>query len=145
VLKKARGNLIKFCLSMTTDTLGDSLARIRNAIMRKQKQVELQKSRMVAEVCRILQENKFIKEFDIKDDARVINVTLNYEDGESSKLVSSLQRVSKPGLRIYRGYKELRPVLNGYGIAIISTPKGVMSDRDARKNKVGGELLCEIY
>jgi len=131
---------------MINDTIGDSLSRIRNAIMRNYKEVLLYNTKMVMEICRILKENKFIIDYAIDPENKFqIIVKLTQVEKDGIKLIKSLKRISKPGLRIYRGYLELERVLNGYGIAILSTAKGVMTDTQARKEHVGGEVLCEIY
>jgi small subunit ribosomal protein S8 len=128
---------------MINDIIGDSLARMRNAIMRNQVEVELAKSKMVESICGILKDNKYIDDYSVAEGN--ILVKFNTIETEHKRKIKNLKRVSKPGLRIYRGYKEIKPVLNGYGISILTTPKGVMSSRDARKQKTGGEVICEVY
>ncbi len=128
---------------MLTDAIGDMIIRIKNAQMRKKESVEIYpKSKMKLEILRILKEEGFIEEYEEKD--RTIIVKLRYyPDGEP--LIKDVRRVSKPSRRVYVKYKELKPVMNGLGIAILSTSKGIMSDKTARKLKVGGELLLEVW
>jgi small subunit ribosomal protein S8 len=142
---------------MVNDTIADSIARIKNAVERNRKTVTLKHSRLVENIVSILKDNGFIEDFNLASEegvdkkandagfGKTIVLHLNYIEGEGKKKINKLTRVSKPGLRIYRGYKQLRPVLNNYGISILSTPKGVLTNIDARKQKVGGEVLCEIY
>jgi small subunit ribosomal protein S8 len=129
-----------------TDPIADLLARIRNAHRAKHDRLDVPASRLKLEVCRILKEEGYIK--DVKQvEAKprdVIRVFLNYtKDGEPG--ISRIRRVSTPGRRVYRGAEQIKPVLNGMGIGIISTSKGLLTDRQARDQRVGGEVLCEIW
>ncbi|MEL6429406.1 MAG: 30S ribosomal protein S8 [Planctomycetota bacterium] len=131
---------------MMTDPIADMLTRIRNANSIGRKQVEMPASRMRVGIANVLKEEGFIQDYSVAEGkpSSTLHVTLRYGlDGE--KVIRSIQRVSKPGRRAYAGIKELKPVLRGQGIAVLSTPKGVLSDRKARELNVGGELLAEVY
>ncbi len=128
-----------------TDPIADMLTRIRNANSAKHVTVDIPASKMKKAIAEILLEEGYIKNYQmIADGAQgVIRVTLKYNSGE--KVIQGLRRVSKPGLRVYAGAEELPYVLKGLGIAIISTSKGVMTDRKARKEHVGGEVLAFVW
>jgi small subunit ribosomal protein S8 len=130
---------------MMTDPIADMLARIRNASRAGHKRVDMPVSKLKAEIARILKENAFIHDYKILDDGRhgVLRLYLKYHDG--SPVIRQLERVSKPGRRQYAGVTELPRIRNGLGMAIVSTSRGVMSDREARKNNVGGEILAAIW
>jgi len=130
---------------MMTDPIADMLARIRNATRAGHKRVDMPVSKLKAEIARILKENAFIHDFKVLDDGRhgVLRLYLKYHEG--APVIRELERVSKPGRRKYVGATELPRVRNGLGMAIVSTSRGVMSDRDARKNNVGGEILAAIW
>jgi small subunit ribosomal protein S8 len=130
---------------MMTDPIADMLARIRNASRAGHKRVDMPVSKLKAEIARILKENAFIHDYKVLDDGRhgVLRLYLKYHEG--APIIREVQRVSKPGRRHYAGVTELPRVRNGLGMAIISTSRGVMSDRDARKNNVGGEVLAAIW
>ncbi len=128
---------------MLTDAIGDMLIRIKNGQMRKKESVEIHpKSKMKLEILRILKEEGFIEGYEEKDKTVIVKLRY-YPNGEP--LIRDVRRVSKPSRRVYVKYSELKPVMNGLGIAILSTPKGIMSDKTARKLKVGGELLLEVW
>lgn len=129
-----------------TDPIADYLTRIRNAIMAKKKVVDVPASNLKKEITRILFEQKFIRNYIIIDDGKqgVIRIFLKYTpEGES--VIHELTRVSKPGLRQYRSVDNLPRVKNNMGIAILSTPKGVMTEREAKRQNVGGEFLCTVW
>ena len=129
-----------------TDTIADMLTRIRNALTVKHDSVEVPASKIKKEIARILLQEGYIKAYDVVEDGvqGKIVITLKYgPNGE--RVISGLKRVSKPGLRIYTGCDELPKVLGGLGIAIISTSKGVMTDKEARKSNHGGEVLAYIW
>ena len=130
---------------MLTDPIADYLTRIRNAILRKYPTVEVPASNMKKAITEILKEEGYIEDYELLDDNKqgIIKITLKYEDGVPA--ISGLKRVSKPGLRQYSTVEKLPKVLNGLGIAIISTSKGVMTDSKARSENVGGEVLCYIW
>ena len=129
-----------------TDPLADMLTRIRNGIISKKASVDIPSSNLKVEVAKILKEEGYITNFKVTDDAvqGVLQVDLKYQpDGDP--VISDLQRVSRPGLRKYVGYQDIKPVLGGLGIAILSTSKGIMTDKIARSEKVGGEILCAVW
>lgn len=123
------------------DTVSDALTRIKNGYMSERVGVTIRYSKLVLNLCQLLAKEGFISECVLDKDT--IKASLKY-DGRTPAL-TDLKRVSKPGLRIYKRVKELPRVLNGYGIAIISTPKGLMTDKEARKAKIGGEVIVEVW
>lgn len=129
-----------------TDPIADMLTRIRNANSAKHDTVDIPASNMKKAIAEILLEEGYVKNFQIIKDGTqgIIRVTLKYNNGKE-KVISGLRRVSKPGLRVYAGAEELPRVLRGLGIAIISTSKGVMTDRKARSEHVGGEVLAFVW
>ena len=129
-----------------TDPVADMLTRIRNANSAKHDTVDVPASNMKKSIAQILLDEGYIKNFQIVDDGTqgVIHITLKYNAGKE-KVITGLRRVSKPGLRVYAGADELPQVLRGLGIAIISTSKGVMTDKQARKLHVGGEVLAFVW
>ena len=126
-----------------TDTIADLLTRIRNAASAKHDTVEIPASNMKKAICQILVDEGYIKSFSVTEDGKqgIIKVVLKYGEGKTP-VIKGLRRVSKPGLRIYSNVEELPKVMKGLGIAIISTSKGVMTDRQARKENGGGEGLA---
>ena len=130
----------------TTDPIADMLTRIRNANTSKHKTVDIPASKMKTGIAEILFKEGYIKAFEeIKDENQgIIRVTLKYDE-KGNRVIDGLRRISKPGLRVYASKEELPKVLNGLGIAIISTSKGIMTDRDARKQNLGGEVLAYIW
>jgi len=129
-----------------TDPIADMLTRIRNANAAKHDTVDVPASKMKKAIAEILLEEGYIKSFQMIDDGTqgVIRITLKYNPGKE-KVISGLRRVSKPGLRVYAGAEELPKVLKGLGIAIISTSKGIMTDKKARAAHVGGEVLAFVW
>jgi small subunit ribosomal protein S8 len=129
-----------------TDPLADMLTRIRNACVRRHEKVDVPGSKLKLEVARILKEEGYIKNFKfIRDNKQgSIRIFLRYEEGRRS-VIEGLERVSKPGRRVYAGAEEAPRVLGGLGVAIISTSRGVMTDRKARELNVGGEILCNVW
>ncbi len=129
-----------------TDPIADMLTRIRNANSAKHETVDIPASNMKKSIAEILNNEGYIKGYQIIEDGKqgVIRVTLKYGNNKE-KVISGLKRVSKPGLRIYAGAEELPRVLKGLGIAIISTSKGVMTDKEARKQNIGGEVLAFVW
>ena len=129
-----------------TDTIADLLTRIRNAASAKHDTVEIPASNMKKAICQILVDEGYIKSFSVTEDGKqgIIKVVLKYGEGKTP-VIKGLRRVSKPGLRIYSNVEDLPKVMKGLGIAIISTSKGVMTDRQARKENVGGEVLAFIW
>ena len=129
-----------------TDPIADMLTRIRNANSAKHETVDVPVSNMKKAIADILLEEGYIKSYEIIDDGKqgMIHITLKY-GANKEKVISGLQRVSKPGLRVYAGCEELPKVLKGLGIAIVSTSKGIMTDKEARRQNVGGEVLAFIW
>ena len=127
---------------MMTDPIADMLTRIRNANQMRNKDVSMPTSKMKVEIARILNDEGFIESYAVKDNTLTLN--LKYADNKE-RVITGLKRISKPGLRVYASSDKLPSVLNGLGIAIISTPKGVMTDKLARKNNVGGEVIAYIW
>lgn len=129
-----------------TDTIADLLTRIRNANSAKHDTVEIPASNLKKDICQILVDEGYIKSFTVIEDGKqgIIKVTLKYGEGKTP-VISGLRRVSKPGLRIYSDVENMPKVMKGLGIAIISTSKGVMTDRNAHKEHVGGEVLAYIW
>ena len=130
-----------------TDPIGDFLTRIRNAIMARHKVVEVPASNVKKEMTKILYDKGYILNYKFIDDNKqgIIKIALKYDPESKAPAIKSLKRVSTPGLRMYTGYKNLPRVLNGLGVAILSTSKGVMTDKEARGQQVGGEVLCYVY
>ena len=130
-----------------TDPIADMLTRIRNACASKHRRVDMPTSKMKSEIARILKENNYIQDFrqvETENGRPVLRVVLKYAQG-GQPVIRELHRVSSPGLRKYVGVGEIPRVRNGLGMAIISTSKGLMSDREARQAHVGGELLAVVY
>ena len=125
-----------------TDPIADMLTRIRNANQMRNKEVAMPSSKMKLEIAKILDSEGFIEKYTVKDNT--LTLTLKYGQNKE-RVITGLKRISKPGLRVYAGASEIPYVLNGLGIAIISTPKGVMTDKLARKNNVGGEVIAYIW
>ncbi len=130
----------------STDIIADLLTRIRNANTAKHDSVEIPASNMKKAICQILLDEGYIKNFTVTEDGKqgMIKVVLKYGEGKTP-VISGLRRVSKPGLRIYSSVENMPKVMKGLGIAIISTSKGIMTDREARKEHVGGEVLAYIW
>lgn len=131
-----------------TDPVADLLTRIRNASSAKHATVSVPASKLKANICQILKDEGYIKDFKVAEDNKqgVITITLKYmQDRAKTPVITGLRRVSKPGLRIYSSSAEMPRVIKGMGIAVVSTSKGVMTDRDARKENVGGEVLAFIW
>ena len=130
-----------------TDPIADYLTRLRNAIMAHHRVVEVPASNLKKEITKILFEKGYILNYKFEDNAvqGTIKIALKYDKQTNKPAIKSIQRASRPGLRKYAGSDELPRVLNGLGIAIISTSKGVMTDKKARQEKVGGEVICYVY
>ena len=129
-----------------TDPIADMLTRIRNASTVSHETVDIPASKLKVELARVLKEEGFIADYAVKEEGKfkVITITLKY-DMNRKPVITKLERISKPGLRHYSKAKKLQKVLGGLGVAIISTPKGLLTDRKARKENVGGEVLCYVY
>jgi len=131
---------------VVTDSIGDFLNRIKNGQKARFDKVDIPASRMKASLARILKEEGYIKNFKfIRDDKQgIIRVQLKYTDTREAAIVG-IKRISKPGCRVYVGHDEIPRIMNGMGISIVSTSKGIMTDRQARKENSGGELLCSVW
>ncbi len=131
---------------MNTDPISDYLTRIRNAVMANHRMVEVPTSNIKKEITKILFEKGYILNYKFEDDTNpgIIKIALKYHPGTKQSAIKTLERISKPGLRRYVSADNLPRVLNGLGIAIISTSKGLLSDKEARLNNVGGEVICYI-
>lgn len=129
-----------------TDPIADMLTRIRNALQAGHSDVNIPSSRLKSDIARILKDEGFISDFDVQRSGAQgsLHVKLRY-DGEKKAIILGLERVSRPGRRVYRRRDELPKVLNGLGVAIISTSRGVMTDAQARRAGVGGEVLCRVW
>lgn len=129
-----------------TDPIADLLTRIRNAHLSKHDRLDVPSSKLKAEICRILKEQGLIKNFrtlEAQPSAK-LRIFLRYGD-DGSPAITHLQRVSRPGRRVYRGADSIRPVLNGLGLGIISTSQGLLTDSQARERQLGGEVVCEVW
>ena len=132
---------------ITTDPIADMLTRIRNANNAKHKTVDIPASNMKLAIADILFKEGYIKSFEeikVENNQGIIRITLKYDE-KGSRVIDGLKRISKPGLRVYAGAEELPKVLGGLGIAIISTNKGLLTDKEARKQNVGGEVLAFVW
>jgi small subunit ribosomal protein S8 len=133
-------------MAMVTDPVADMLARIRNGSVAEHEKVDIPSSKLRVRLAEILKEEGFIKNFRLIEDKRqgVLRIYLKYGPGQE-RVISGLRRVSKPGRRRYVGADRIPSVLGGMGVAILSTPRGVLTDRESRKAKVGGEVLCYVW
>lgn len=129
-----------------TDPIADMLTRIRNANMVRHANVEVPASNMKKTIAQILSDEGFIKGYDVTEDDKqgIIKITMKYDENKD-RVITGLKRISKPGLRVYAKRNEVPRVLGGLGIAIISTSRGIMSDKQARKEGLGGEVICYIW
>ena len=127
------------------DPIGDMLARIKNSLLRNHKKVELPSSNFKVKIAEVLKNEGYIVDHKVSsiENKAILQIELKYNYG--SPVISTIERISKPGRRIFSSAESLPKINNGLGIAIVSTPKGVMSDIDARKNKVGGEIICKVF
>lgn len=134
---------------MISDPVGDMLTRIRNALMAGKPSVEMPGSKLKLEIARILKEEGFIEDYAVGNEkpAPILRIELKYYGARRDRkpVITHLERVSKPGRRIYRGRRDLPRVMSGIGIAIVTTPKGVMTAQEARRQRVGGEVLCYVW
>ena len=133
---------------MYTDPIADYLTRIRNASLTGHKVVEIPSSKMKNEITKILFDEGYIMSYkiiEIKDNQDIIKIALKYDGLTNEPVIRKIQRISRPGLRKYSGSKNIPRILNGLGISIVSTSKGVMTAKTALKNKIGGELICYVY
>ena len=130
-----------------TDPIADYLTRLRNAIMAHHRVVEVPASNLKKDITKILFEKGYILNYKFEEDGPqgTIKIALKYDPQTKVNAIKSLTRVSRPGMRKYTGYREMPRVINGLGIAIVSTSKGVMTDKEASAEKIGGEVLCYVY
>ena len=129
-----------------TDPVADMLTRIRNALSAGHKTVDVPASKMKVEIARILKQEGFIEDYKVEGEGKEKTIVIDLKFGpDNQKVISGLKRISKPGLRVYARSNAIPRVLNGLGIAIISTPKGLMTDRDARKAGIGGEVVAYVW
>ena len=128
-----------------SDPIGDMIARIKNASLRNYKKVEIPSSKFKTKIADVLKNEGYIIDYKVNnvDGKDSLFIDLKYNSG--NPVINTIQRISKPGRRIFSSAESLPKVSNGLGIAIISTPKGVMTDQDARKNQVGGEIICKVF
>jgi small subunit ribosomal protein S8 len=130
-----------------TDPIADMMTRVRNANRMKFRSVNAQLSRVNLEIVKVLKRTGYISGFDVKKDQNkkdILKIYLKYTDTKE-RVIQDLQRVSKPGRRIYVSSKKIPKVFNGFGVAIVSTPRGIMTDKEARLQNVGGEIICNIW
>ena len=128
-----------------SDPIGDMLARIKNSQIRNHKKVKIPSSKFKIKIAEVLKSEGYIIDFKVEDNDNkaILEIDLKYNMG--NPVINTIERVSKPGRRIFSSAESLPKINNGLGIAIVSTPKGVMSDIDARKNKIGGEIICKVF
>ncbi|MHB8527404.1 MAG: 30S ribosomal protein S8 [Candidatus Acidiferrales bacterium] len=131
---------------MITDPIADMLTRIRNAVRARHPRVDLPSSKMKIELARILKEEGYVSTYKVVEEnkRKVLRVFFRYTSDKRS-VITNLKRISRPGCRRYVGKSDIRPVVGGMGVAILSTPRGIMTGQTARKEGVGGELLCEVW
>ena len=128
-----------------SDPIGDMIARIKNAQSRSHKNVELPSSNFKIKIADILKNEGFIKDFKVNKESNKATLSLELKYYSGNPVISTFERISKPGRRIFSSAEGLPKINNGLGIAIVSTPKGVMTDIDARKQRVGGEIICKVF
>ena len=128
-----------------SDPIGDMIARVKNAQQRNHKKVELPSSNFKVKIADILKNEGFIKNFTVNNESAKPTLSLELKYYSGNPVISTFERVSKPGRRIFSSAESLPKINNGLGIAIVSTPKGVMTDLDARKQRVGGEIICKVF
>ncbi len=128
-----------------SDPIADMLTRVRNAILREHKEVTIPSSKMKENVAKVLVAEGFIVDYEVQSAKIGIELVIKLKyDSKGESIIRSIQRVSKPGLRIFKGFKEIKPLLNGQGIYVVSTSKGVMSDAQCRQQMIGGEVICAV-
>ncbi len=132
---------------MTTDPIADFLTRMRNALLAGHKVVDVPSSKIKAEMARILKDQGYIRDYKIEEDNKqgILRVALKYNAKTKLPAIKKIERISRPGLRQYSNARKMPSVLNGLGVAIVSTSSGVMTDKKARQENVGGEILCYVY
>ena len=128
-----------------SDPVGDMLARIKNSQVRNHKKVQLPSSKFKVKIVEVLKNEGYIIDFKVDNDEKKPNLEINLKYNLGNPVISNIERISKPGRRIFSSAESLPKINNGLGIAIVSTPKGVMTDVDARKQKIGGEIICKVF
>ena len=128
-----------------SDPIGDMLARLKNSQLRNHKKVELPSSKFKVKIAEILKSEGYIVDFKELSEGPKINLQINLKYNSGNPVINSIERVSKPGRRVFSRAESLPKINNGLGIAIVSTPKGVMTDIDARKHNIGGEIICKVF
>ena len=128
-----------------SDPIGDMLARLKNSQMRNHKKTEMPSSKFKEKIAEILKIEGYIIDYQVKSENNKSNLHINLKYNSGTPVINSIERISKPGRRIFSSAESLPKVNNGLGIAIISTPKGVMTDIDARKHNIGGEIICKVF
>ena len=128
-----------------SDPIGDMIARVKNAQARNHKKVELPSSKFKIRISEILKSEGYIIDYKINDDQKKPTLLINLKYHSGNPVISTIERISKPGRRIFSSAEGLPKINNGLGIAIVSTPKGVMTDIDARKQRIGGEIICRVF
>jgi len=128
-----------------SDPIGDMIARIKNASLRNYKNVQMPSSKFKIKIADVLKNEGYIIDYKVKNNDNKDNLFIDLKYNSGNPVINSIQRISKPGRRIFSSAESLPKVSNGLGIAIISTPKGVMTDQDARKKQVGGEIICKVF
>ena len=128
-----------------SDPIGDMLARIKNSQIRNKKKVEMPSSKFKTKIADVLKEEGFIIDYKIEENEKKQNLFIMLKYNSGNPVINTIERVSKPGRRIFSSAESLPKINNGLGIAIVSTPKGVMTDIDARKQKIGGEIICKVF
>jgi len=128
-----------------SDPIGDMLSRIRNSQIRNLKKVQIPSSKFKIKIAEVLKNEGYIINFNISKDEKKPNLEINLKYNSGNPVISTIERISKPGRRIFSSAESLPKINNGLGIAILSTSKGVMSDIDARKQKIGGEIICKVF
>ena len=128
-----------------SDPIGDMIARLKNAQVRNHKKVVLPSSKFKVKIAEILKSEGYIVDFKVFNEGQKINLQINLKYNSGNPVISSIERISKPGRRVFSRAESLPKINNGLGIAIVSTPKGVMTDIDARKHNIGGEIICKVF
>ena len=128
-----------------SDPIGDMLARLKNSQKRNHKKIELPSSKFKTKIAEILKSEGYIIDYEVKSDQNKANLLISLKYSAGNPVISSIERISKPGRRIFSSAESLPKINNGLGIAIVSTPKGVMTDIEARKQKIGGEVICKVF
>lgn len=130
-----------------TDPIADMLTRIRNANLARKEHVLVPASRLKLEIAKVLKAQGYIQKYDLVDDKRhgQLRIHLRYAGGDRQRIITGLRRVSRPGMRVYTDAKQVPRVMGGLGIAVLSTPDGVLTDREARRRRIGGEILCYVW